>query len=213
MVNISQFFSQRTKIRSTRNLKKKFLSFLFSCQLIKFTNKMSCGIKPSMSFGRRRSKKKSSPTKRRSPKCLSFKSRMLRRHSRMSRRSRGSRGSRGSRSYLRRMMSYLPFMKSKRRYRFGKAGDGMGGMGPGYPGPTSFQNGYAPYFGGKEPFINASEWYYPNPSGVPNLAPNNKPTYYQSPQMISMYEGNGYGKRNKRCTRCTRNKRCKRCTR
>ena len=46
--------------------------------------------------------------------------------------------------------------------------------GPGYKGQTSFVNALsAPYFGYQEPFINASEWWYPVAGGA-----------YQSPNML-----------------------------
>ena len=157
-------------------------------------------MKPVMaSFGRRRSrsvKKRRTISDRRDAKrrtatakrgrCLSFRTRMARRH----RSRRGSRRSsrRGSRR------------SSHRRHRFGGAGNGMGDMGPGFPGATSFQNGYAPYFGGREPFVNASEFWYPNVStGAANLVPSNQPTNYQSPKMLRPYVK--FGKK-KLCSSC-----------
>lgn len=75
---------------------------------------------------------------------------------------------------------------SRRHRRFGmNAGDGMGGMGPGYAGQTSFQNGYANYFGAKEPFVNASEWWYAG-GPAPSLIGQGK-SNYQSPNMIYRY--------------------------
>lgn len=70
-------------------------------------------------------------------------------------------------------------MRSKySRYGFGKAG------GIGHEGPTSFtQKVYAPYFGSQEPFLNASEWWYPNPGS--KGAPIGKGVAnYQSPGML-----------------------------
>ena len=80
--------------------------------------------------------------------------------------------------------------KSRRvsRHRFGVSG-------PGYKGATSFQNGYANYFGASEPFVNASEWFYPNP-GTKGGMIGSKPTNYQSPKMLSMY--NKFGKKKSR---------------
>lgn len=78
--------------------------------------------------------------------------------------------------------------KSRRgRAYFGNvAGNGQGGMGPGYNGPTSFQNGYAPYFGAQEPFINMTEGLYPG-GPAPSLAATGAATNYQNPQMVYMY--------------------------
>ena len=67
----------------------------------------------------------------------------------------------------------------RRRSRFGASG-------PGYAGATSFKNGWSPYFGGKEPFIQASEWWYPNPGSQGQLI-GKAPTHYQSPGMVRMY--------------------------
>ena len=97
---------------------------------------------------------------------------------------------------------FMPRHSSRRRHRFGGAGDGTGGMGPGgmgpgFAGPTSFQNGYAPYFGGQEPFVNASEFWYPNPSdGAMKLSPSNQPTNYQSPGMLRSYAKFGHRAKN-----------------
>jgi hypothetical protein len=100
---------------------------------------------------------------------------------------------------------------SSRRNRFGGAGDGTGGMGPGFRGATSFQNGYAPYFGGQEPFINASEFWYPNPTErAVKLVPDNQPTNYQSPGMLRSYAK--FGRRKKCCTKCGKSSKC-RCSR
>ena len=84
---------------------------------------------------------------------------------------------------------FMPRRSSRRSsYRFGGAGDGTGGMGPGFGGSTSFKNGYAPYFGSQEPFVNASEFWYPNTSdGAMKLSPSNQPTNYQSPGMLRSY--------------------------
>jgi len=59
--------------------------------------------------------------------------------------------------------------------------------GPGYAGPTSFQNGYSNYFGAKEPFVNGSEWFYPNPGSSGALIGTAVKTDYQSPNMIYKY--------------------------
>ena len=157
---------------------------------------MSCGMKTlTASFGRhrrrsvRKHRKSSSSSKH--AKCLSVHTRMSRRHRRHHRRSskrssnkRSSKRSSNKRSSFYKML--MPWRSSGRRYRFGGAGDG--GMGPGYAGPTSFQNGYASYFGGQEPFINASEFWYPNPSAnASNLVPSNQPTNYQSFPKLSSY--------------------------
>lgn len=39
--------------------------------------------------------------------------------------------------------------------------------GPGYKGQTSYSNAYAPYFGSREPFVAASEWWAPLAGGIP----------------------------------------------
>ena len=62
----------------------------------------------------------------------------------------------------------------------------FGSKGPGYKGQTSFQNGYVNYFGAPEPFVNASEWFYPNPGSKGGLI-GTKKTNYQSPNMIYKY--------------------------
>ena len=188
---------------------------------------MSCGMKPLVaSFGRRRRRsvkqRKSSRalgmtsgrvgSSRRHGKCLSFRTRMKRRHRRSSRRS-SSRRSSSRRSSSRRSSSLYKMLMpwSSRRNRFGGAGDGTGGMGPGFRGATSFQNGYAPYFGGQEPFINASEFWYPNPTErAVKLVPDNQPTNYQSPGMLRSYAK--FGRRKKCCTKCGKSSKC-RCSR
>lgn len=68
---------------------------------------------------------------------------------RKSRRSRKRRGSKRRRSRSRR----------RRSRRFGIV------AGPGYAGQTSYSNAYAPYFGASEPFVNASDWWYPQANG------------------------------------------------
>jgi len=169
------------------------------------------------SFGRRRRRsvkqRKSSRalgmTSRRHGKCLSFRTRMKRRHRRSSSRRSSSRRSSSRRSSSRRSSSLYKMLMpwSSRRNRFGGAGNGMGGMGPGFAGPTSFQNGYAPYFGGQEPFVNASEFWYPNPSaGALKLVPDNQPTNYQSPMMLRPYAKFG---RRKCCTKCGKYSGCR----
>jgi hypothetical protein len=50
--------------------------------------------------------------------------------------------------------------------------------GPGFKGQTSYSNAFAPYFGGREPFVTASEWWYPYAGGVA-----------QSPQMLMKSAG------------------------
>lgn len=74
--------------------------------------------------------------------------------------------------------------KSKRR-SYGRRRR-FGSKGPGYKGPTSFDNGYVNYFGAPEPFVNASEWWYPNPPSKGELI-GGAPTKYQSPNMIYKY--------------------------
>jgi hypothetical protein len=69
----------------------------------------------------------------------------------------------------------------RNRMRFG-----LSQAGPGYPGPTSFQNGFSPYFGSKQPFVNATEAWYANPGSTGGLI-GSGPTNYQSPNMIGMY--------------------------
>jgi len=59
--------------------------------------------------------------------------------------------------------------------------------GEGYEGATSFNNGYSNYFGAKEPFVNASEWFYPNPGSAGALIGQGGKTNYQSPNMIYKY--------------------------
>lgn len=81
--------------------------------------------------------------------------------------------------------------KRSRRSRRSRRSFGLAAKGPGYRGATSFQNGYAPYFGAPEPFINASEWFYPNPGSKGQMIGTAK-TDYQSPNMIRMYK---YGRR------------------
>ena len=182
------------------------------------------------SFGRRRRVKQRKSSRalgmtsgrvgssRRHGKCLSFRTRMKRRHRRSSSRRSSSRRSSSRRSSSRRSSSrrssslYKMLMPwSSRRNRFGGAGDGMGGMGQGFAGATSFQNGYAPYFGGQEPFINASEFWYANPSaGAVKLVPGNQRTSYQSPEMIRSYAK--FGRRNKCCMKCGKSSKC-RCSR
>jgi hypothetical protein len=41
--------------------------------------------------------------------------------------------------------------------------------GPGYLGQTSYPNGYVPYFGSSEPFVNPSEWWTPYTNRVAQL--------------------------------------------
>lgn len=161
---------------------------------------MSCGMKPVMSFGKtRKSSRKHSPHRGHHAKCLSVKTRMARRH----RRSRRHSHKHSKKSSMMMMMPsmHMPSMwpmsskrrsgrkssrKSSRRSRSRRSRFGV--MGPGYAGPTSFENGYAPYFGAQEPFVNASQWWYPNPSAnSANLVPKNQPTNYQSPGMLRSY--------------------------
>jgi len=66
----------------------------------------------------------------------------------------------------------------KRRFskrRFGNM------YGPGYNAQTSYPNASAPYFGSEQPFVNASNWWYP----VGNVK-------VQSPMMLSKTPGYGY---------------------
>ena len=113
-----------------------------------------------------RLKKKSRRSKRRSGR----KSRRSKRRSgRKSRRSKRRSGRKSRRSKRR------SGRKSRRGRRFGEV------MGPGYAGQTSFPNVYAPYFGASEPFVNASNWWYPRPNGVA-----------QSPQMLMKSPLPGY---------------------
>jgi hypothetical protein len=49
--------------------------------------------------------------------------------------------------------------RGKSRRRFGIV------SGPGYEGATSYTNAYAPYFGTSEPYVNASDWWYPYTNG------------------------------------------------
>jgi hypothetical protein len=50
--------------------------------------------------------------------------------------------------------------KMKKSRRFGMV------AGPGYEGQTSYTNALAPYFGTSEPFVNASNWWYPYTGGA-----------------------------------------------
>ena len=63
----------------------------------------------------------------------------------------------------------------------GSRGFGMV-KGPGFNAQTSYKNAYAPYFGSFEPYVNASNWWYPY-SG-------NK---IQSPQMLLKSAGKNSG--------------------
>ncbi len=45
--------------------------------------------------------------------------------------------------------------KGRKSRRFGSV------SGPGYEGATSYPNGYVPYFGNSQPFVNASGWWSP----------------------------------------------------
>jgi hypothetical protein len=130
-------------------------------------------LKPYKSRRRRKSKSKSKSKKRKSKS--------------KSRRRRKSKG-----KSRRRRKSKSKSRRRRRKLRFGspmRAGTGFGGMGPGYSGATSFENGFAPYFGGKEPFIQASEWWYSNPGSHGQLMGKEAGgTHFQSPKMVGMYK-------------------------
>lgn len=63
----------------------------------------------------------------------------------------------------RKKRSHMKNCKKHRKFSFG----------PGYKAQTTYQNHSVPYFGSKEPWVNASGWWYPNVGGK-----------VQSPQMI-----------------------------
>ena len=122
----------------------------------------SCGLQ--LSFGKRRGSRRRS---RRSSKRSSKRSTKLR-HRRRSRRSR--RRSRRSKKLLeeeempkrrRHRRRGRKSRKSRRSRRFGIV------AGPGFKGQTSYSNAYAPYFGSREPFVAASEWWAPLAGGIP----------------------------------------------
>jgi len=70
-----------------------------------------------------------------------------------------------------------------RRFGAGAAGDGSGTMGTGYIGPTSFtEKVKSDYFGSGQPFLNATEWWYP--SGPAPKLQGAGSSRYQSPQML-----------------------------
>lgn len=109
---------------------------------------------------------------------------------RVSKRKYGSRLSRSKRSVKygrKRIKTPKRGVRYGRRSRFGMAGSGKGGMGPGYQGRTSFQNGYVNYFGAKEPFIQATEAWYPSPGSKGALVGQGGKMNYQSPNMIYKY--------------------------
>jgi hypothetical protein len=63
----------------------------------------------------------------------------------------------------------------RRRRRRGRRSRRFGLVaGPGFRGQTSYSNAYAPYFGSWEPFVNASNWWYPYAGSAA-----------QSPQMLA----------------------------
>ena len=119
---------------------------------------MACGSCGIYAFGKkRRATKKDKVTKRSS-----------RKRSRKSRKSRKSRRSRRSRRSKRSKKSRRTRRRHRRSRRFGIV------AGPGFKAQTSYSNAFAPYFGNSgEPFVNASNWWYPYAGGVA-----------QSPQML-----------------------------
>jgi hypothetical protein len=137
----------------------------------------SCGLQ--LSFGKRRrrgSKRKhlaycediehTRRGKKHLAKCVDLPRKGRRRSRRRSRRGSKRRSRSRSRRYRRRRGSR----------RFGIV------AGPGYKGQTSYSNAFAPYFGAGEPFVNASNWWYPYAGGVA-----------QSPQMLMKSGGRMYG--------------------
>jgi hypothetical protein len=125
---------------------------------------------------------------------LSFK-KSKRKASRKPRKSRKVRKSKKSKRASKRKSRRSSKRKSRRSFgkrkmvrrsrKFGAA------KGPGFQGATSFQNGYSNYFGAPEPFVNASEWFYPNPGSSGGMIGSGK-TNYQSPNMLKMYS---YGRK------------------
>jgi hypothetical protein len=103
----------------------------------------SCGLQ--LSFGRKR---------RRGSKRKQSKRKQSRRKNRRSR-------SRKNRSGSRRRSHRRRGRKSRRGRKFGIV------AGPGFKGQTSYSNAYAPYYGSREPFIAASQWWAPITGGVP----------------------------------------------
>jgi len=78
------------------------------------------------------------------------------------RRSKRSKRSRRSRKGSRRSK------RSRRGSRRGRKSRRFGLVaGPGFKGQTSYANAYSPYFGSREPFVAASEWWAPVVGGVP----------------------------------------------
>ena len=65
------------------------------------------------------------------------------------------------------------------------------GMGPGYEAPTSFKNGFAPYFGSQQPFVVPTEGLISNPGSTGGPI-GSGPTNYQFPQMVYSY---GFGRK------------------
>lgn len=97
----------------------------------------------------------------------------------------------GSKYYDRKGHFVKPYSKRKRSRKVKKlkrkfSRRRFGSKGPGYKGATSFQNGYVNYFGSQEPFVNASEWWYPDPGSKGGMIGSAK-TNYQSPNMIYKY--------------------------
>ena len=105
----------------------------------------SCGLQ--LSFGKRRgSKRRSRRASKRSSKL---------RHRRRGRRSK-------------KLLEEIPKRRRHRRRRSRRNRRFFGIVaGPGFKGQTSYSNAYAPYFGSREPFVTASEWWAPKAGGVP----------------------------------------------
>ncbi len=127
---------------------------------------MACGSCGLLSFGKRR--KRAAKKVKDEDEVHVVKHRKSRRGSKRSRRGskRSRRGSKRSRKMRRRIS----------RRRFGMV------AGPGYKGQTSYSNAFAPYFGAAEPFVSASQWWYPYAGGVA-----------QSPQMLMKSAGKMMG--------------------
>lgn len=122
---------------------------------------------------RRRSRKRSRSHRRRSRsrKRRSCHSRVRSHRRKRKRRRRGHR----VRSHNRR--------RRCRRFGAGSPGDGSDTMGTGYIGPTSFTEKVgSDYFGSEQPFLNATEWWYP--SGPAPKLQGTGASRYRSPQML-----------------------------
>jgi hypothetical protein len=66
-----------------------------------------------------------------------------------------------------------PFRKKPKSFLQRMTGRAFGSAGPGFEAQTSYSNAFAPYFGASEPFVNASNWWYPYAGSAA-----------QSPQML-----------------------------